>query len=220
MKNKMMVFITLLGMGYSCGFAQVESGEELTKFAEKSLKMYIENIIAQKNVANFGFKNAEEAQNAALGKPLRMRTLSFEGIQHYDSSQSIESLAVATVSYWFPVEIDGKIRTKMIIISREGKYIAGEFGQVQGPLAIGSRLKMLPQIVETSKFRTPYSTELIWAPILKAYFLLIKGEEKRLVPAIVHAEMLELSTEKAYPVKEVMVLLKNKTAKINPEIVQ
>ncbi len=186
------------------------------KKAPIALKNYIESFINEKNFANFNFKSVSEAKEAKLGDPYKILTLDLKSLQEYESGTPFKSIAKPTRKSWFPVEVNGQIRTKLEILEKDGKWIPGEFGGVKTVREIASSKKQLPTLMRSRGISEGYKIALLQIPVMYATFFYIDSSQGEfLIPAMTSPQRFHLENGKMYSAKELLLKLKDFAIKID-----
>jgi hypothetical protein len=133
----------------------------------KLLDTRFQNVLdmALKNPDVFGFGSGERPDQATLGEPIVVYTISPEAQKGYQAGQPIKPLLQATNEWIYPVMLDGSIRYMLPIKRVDGKYVA----------STGSRA--LAMVYEKIEQRWPASEgfhpQLVVNPNMPNYFFTI-----------------------------------------------
>jgi len=95
--------------------------------AEKGLPTMLDAItddIAQQ----FGFSGPEELKSASLGTPFQVFTISPEKILGYDGDTPVGDIISATDQWFFPVTVNGAVRTLLLVAKMDGQWQAVSIG--------------------------------------------------------------------------------------------
>ncbi len=201
--------------------SQEKIERSVREFTNKSLNGYIKNVITEKNCARFNFKNLAEAKTARLGDPYKIMFIGLETLKSYKSGASAKTLLKDIKTLWFPVVIEGVTKTKLEIIERDGKMIAGEFGGISAVKEIVNAKKQLPELLEAKDIKAPYKLMLVKIPALSAMFLYVENNEKEfLVPSMIQPERCNLKNGKLYAADMVLSQLKDLAKEIDGKLLK
>lgn len=182
--------------------------EKPGEFARKSLEGYVNNVVTEKNLANFGFESLEEARAARVGDPYQVMIIGLKDLKSYKAGTGARALLTDAKTLWFPVTVDGEIRTKLEIIQKDGKWVSGEFGGVRVPQKVAMVEDQLPKLLEAKDIKAPYELMLVRIPVLYATFLYIESAEGEfLVPTMVRPQRMKLRDSAVYTSDEVLSIL-------------
>lgn len=186
-------------------YAQEAIQKPAMEFAQKSFEGYVKNVVNEKNFANFGFKSLKEAQAARLGEPYRVMIIGLKALKTYKSGTGASPLLMDAKTLWFPVMVEQETRTKLEIIERDGKWIAGEFGGIKGVKEIVMVQNRLPELLESKEIKAPYKTMLLKVPVLFAAFLYVESSKGEfLIPATLQPQRYNLQNAQIYSADEVL----------------
>ncbi|MBE0426046.1 MAG: hypothetical protein IBX72_05305 [Nitrospirae bacterium] len=203
--NVWVSIVLLTGTAYSQEMIQKQEME----FAQHSLTEYVKNIINERNFANFGFKSLEEAKIARLGDPYPVMIIGLNNLKGYKSGTGAKALLIDARTLWFPVMVKGETRTKMEIVEKDGKWIAGEFGGVKVVRKITMAKNQLPMLLESKEITALYKTMLVKIPSLYAEFLYVENSKREfLIPAMIQPQRYKLQNGQIYTADEVLSKLK------------
>ncbi len=196
-------------------FSQIMVDKPVIEFAKKSLSNYINDMMTEKNITRFGFKTLKEAQAAQLGDPLQVMMIGLKDLKEYRDGK-IKPILIDTKTLWFPVISNGETKVKLEIIERDGKWIAGEFGNVRTTQVTASVLRQLPKLLEDKGIKVPYKIIFLKIPVLASVFLYVESTtEEYLIPALSQPKRYNLENGKIYDAKEVLSRLKDASLKID-----
>ena len=186
------------------------------KKAPGALEKYITNFINEKNFANFNFKSVKEAKTARLGDPYNILTLDLKSLQEYESGMQFNSIAKDTRKAWFPVEVNGQIRTKLEMLEKDGEWIPGEFGGVKTVQEIANSKRKLPTLLASGGISGSYKIAILQIPIMYATFFYIEDSQGEfLVPAMINPQRFKIENGKLYKASEILLRLKDFAVKID-----
>ncbi len=179
--------------------------QSVIDFAKKALEGYVNNALNEENVARFGFKNLEEARTATLGKPRRVLIIGLRDLKQYKPGTPVKRLLLDVKIYWFPVMVGREVRTKLEIIEKEDKLVAGEFGKVNMVREVVSAEAQMPKLLEAKGIEEQVAPSILKIPALQAMFLYIEYKEQEfLVPAMAQPQRHNLAKANFYTADEVL----------------
>jgi hypothetical protein len=195
------LIVLLASMAYS----QRKMQESEIEFAQESLKMYVENVLDEENFANFGFKSLQEAQVARVGDPYRVMFIGLQDLKAYKPGTGARPLLRDAKTLWFPVMVEGETRTKLEIVEKDGKWIAGEFGGIGTVQKATMARAQLPKLLESKEVKEPQEPVLVKIPALHAMFLYVESPRGEfLVPAMFQPQRFELQEAQIYTADEAL----------------
>lgn len=187
-------------------------------FAQKALEGYCKNVVNKKNFGRYGFKTLKGSQVARVGKPYRVMAIGLDNLLAYNSGAGAKSSFIDPNMLWFPVIVDGKVRTRVEIIQRKRKLIAGAFGGTISVQKVAGVANQLPKLIKSREVKKPYNIMLVKIPSMRATFLYIDSSEQEfLVPAMVQPQRFKLKNGQMYRADEVLSQLKEVAKKIDPK---
>lgn len=71
--------------------------------------------VPEKILSQFYFSGPEEIDQASLGTPFQVFTIDPQEILHYQEGTAIEAIVSATDHWFFPVTVDGQVRTLLTV---------------------------------------------------------------------------------------------------------
>jgi hypothetical protein len=186
------------------------------EIAHRSLQHYIRTIISEENYMRFGFKNYGEAQRAQLGEPYWVMIIGLRDLKSYQQGTGTRGILINIKTIWFPVMVEGKVRTKMEMVNKAGRWIAGEFGRIKIVKEIISTKNKLPALLRSKGIRRPYSITLLKIPALYAVFFHIDSSRGEfLVPAMIQPQRYNIRNAHIYTADKVLEKLKEFAQKID-----
>jgi len=155
------------------------------KEAQTFLEQYVRDVLNGRNCTAFGFLNYNEARSARVGEPYPVMLVKLVDLKNYQQGTDLRSLWVPTGKWWFPVLVNGRGRTKIEVLARNGQYLAGEFGGTRTAREILKVISRLPKIFPAEQV-SPTDIRLVVIPALKANFLFLAGPQANyLIPCTV-----------------------------------
>ncbi len=229
MKNKNFKFYTGLflaltcilcilssGMVYSQDEETIMIGKKEKEFAEKSLDEYVKNFLSDKNVSKFGFRTLGQAQEATLGDPYKLMVIGLKNLKAYKAGMPANELMTDPQTLWYPVMVNDIATTKLEIIKKEGKLIAGEFGKIKIVQEITAAKDQLARMIEERKVKPPEEQMLIEISELHAMFIYFKNADGEfLIPSMIQPQRFELENGRVYPADELLSKLSEIAKKID-----
>ena len=207
----MVLACLLVACSQQAAYSQEEQEKEaaikqsVIDFAKKALEGYVNNALTEENVARFGFKNLEEARTATLGKPRRVLIIGLRNLKQYKAGTGAKSLLLDVKIYWFPVMVGRETRTKLEIIEKEDKLVAGEFGKVNMVREVVSAEAQMPKLLEAKGIEEQLAPSILKIPALQAMFLYIEYKQQEfLVPAMAQPQRYKLAKANLYAADEVL----------------
>lgn len=208
--------LSLMLSGTGIIYSQEKVDRPVMEFAQKSLRDYVSNTLTEKNVSKFNFKSLNAAKMAQLGDPFKVMFIGLDALREYRAGTGIKPIMTDAHTLWFPVMVGAEIRTKMEVINRGGKLLAGEFGGTRRVLEVATVLKQLSKLMESKGIGRPYKVMLIKIPVLYAEFLLIESSKGEfLIPAMIQPQRYTLENGRVYEDDEVLLKLKEFAQKID-----
>jgi hypothetical protein len=186
------------------------------EIAHRSLQHYIRTIITEENYMRFGFESYGEAQRAQLGEPYWVMIIGLKDLKSYQQGTGTKGLLIDIKTIWFPVMVKGEVRTKMEMVNKGGRWIAGEFGRIKIVKEIISTKNKLPELLRSKGIERPYSITLLKIPALYAVFFHIDSSRGEfLVPAMIQPQRYNIRNAEIYSADEMLVKLKEFAQKID-----
>lgn len=214
----MILFCSLVSCLLNVAYSQEvkEISNEVLEFAKKSLQSYVKNAITEKNYMKLGFKMLDEAQRARLGEPYRVMIIGLKDLKAYEAGRGAKRLLIDAKTIWFPVMIENETRTKLEIIQKEGKWIAGEFGRIKIVKKIAMVKNRLPELLRSKQIESPYVIMLLKIPALYATFFYIESSRGEfMIPAMIQPQRYNLQNAQIYTADEALSKLKEFAQKID-----
>ncbi len=178
-------------------------------FAAKSLSQYVKDIINEKNYQRFGFDSLAEAQRAKLGSPFEEVLIGLKEIKQYQRGATSKDLFVDANALWFPVLVGDKVCTKIEVLERDGRLVAGEFGGIRVARELARVDQDLSRKLDSLKIRPDRRNVLVRVQSLQAIFIYVQSPQgEYLVPAMVQPQRFGLENGKVYEFVEVLSKLK------------
>lgn len=190
-------------------YSQEKVERSVMEFAQKSLSNYVIDTLTETNSAKFNFRNLGEAKTAQLGDPFKVMFIGLDSLKNYKAGTGIKPIMIDAQTLWFPVMVGTEIRTKMEVVNKEGRLVAGEFGGTRRVLEIAKVQNQLSKLMEVKGIERPYKSMLLKIPALNAEFLFIdssKGEI--LLSAMIQPQRYNLENGRIYDADEVLLKLK------------
>lgn len=152
-----------------------EAPAAVRKAANEGLSFFIP-IILHDDIRQYGFLDSKELDQATLGEPFQIYTITPGKILEYDSSMSIEQM-ISTTSVWlFPIVAKDEVRALLTVGRIDAKWEAYEVG--------GSRLaKLLAAVMDKYPSSEGYDFKFIRVFQASADFALVsRPGEVELIP--------------------------------------
>jgi len=212
----LLAIILLPDISYSQEMKAIE--KTTLDFAQKALEGYCKNVVNKKNFGRYGFKSLKGTQIARVGKPYRVMVIGLDNLKAYRSGVGAKPSFVDPNMLWFPVVVDGNVRTRVEIIQRKRKLIAGAFGGIRPVQKVAGVANQLPKLLKSKEVKKPYNIMLVKILPLHATFLYIDSPEQEfLVPAMVQPQRFNLINGQMYSADEVLSQLREIAKKIDPK---
>jgi|WetSurMetagenome_2_1015567.scaffolds.fasta_scaffold548237_1 hypothetical protein len=195
-------------------------GKKLVTSAETSLKDYVTNFINESNAKRFGFSSKEEAKNAKVGSPVQELMIGLKDLQKYDTDSDPKQILIDLNTWWFPVLVGNDIKTKIEMIERDGKMIAGEFGGIKLVSIIVSMKQVFQEKLIENNLRPSKSIALLKIPSLGMILLLadVNGTFY-VIPASGSLDQYNLKQNEMLTLREALSRIKVVAVNINPDLV-
>ena len=206
------VAVALVGaLESSQSAAQFIEGQALVQAREvaaQSLRNYVAGVVKEDNAARLGFKTLAEAQTAQLGEPIPVFFIRLTDLKAYRAGSGAGSVLTNARTLWFPVLVNGEVRSKLEISEVHGKWVAGEFGRPATARDVSGVHGELPTILQKVALPAGARVTLVRIPALHVQAFYASGTSGDFfVP--VRQEGLPDSVEvgKAYPADALLVRL-------------
>jgi len=190
------------------------------KFAQTALENYVNYVLDERTVTNFGFKDLKEAKSAKVGDPISVYYIPLKHLKEYRPETPATKLFIDPTKLFFPVHVDGEVRTKIEIIQMEGEWVAGEFGGLVFVHLLEDALQKLPGILKEhtiSKSKTPV---LVHVPALQASLLYIDaGDQEYFMTVTIYPERYRLEDGQLYKAELLLEIFSEYAQKIEEGIV-
>lgn len=195
-------------LAHSNASGQVIQGEALAQareFAGRALRNYVTAAVTEKNAGRLGFKTAAEAQAASLGDPISVALIGLNDLKAFERGTKVGSMLRDARTLWFPVLLNGEVRSKLEISEVNGQWLAGEFGRPELARTVNGVREGLPKILEVVKARSSGPPMLVRIPVLHVDLFYETGPEGGfLVPAGAGGLPDGVEVGKAYPAEELL----------------
>lgn len=199
-------------------FSQASVSKQVLESSQKALADYITHFIRKDNLKSFGFESIEGSRAARLGNPYPVMIIGLRDLTEYKAGTSTRLLLIDSKTLWFPVNVEGRPRTKLEMVEKEGKWIPGEFGGTKTVEPVTMGLNQLPKLMESKGIHPPYRIMLVKIPALYATFLYREGPEGEfLIPTMVQPERFDLMNSQIYNSEEVLSKLREYAKRIDPD---
>ncbi len=218
--TRAVVVLAALVMLSSSTFSQAQRARYAAERdeAQRTLQMYVQHMLNKENVARFNFKSLEEARSATVGDPYSVSYIALDALREYRAGRPARSVMRDAKKLWFPVLVGDEVRTKMEMVQRDGKWIGGEFGGTKSVQIISRVDQQLPRLFESRGLAEPFDTKMVVFPALFAVFFYEEDDRgEYMVAAMTQPERFGLSNGQVYEAEELLMRLKEQTAKIDPE---
>lgn len=188
--------------------APMKVTREAVAFAQAAVTKYVTDVITAENAARFGFKTFAEAPKATVGAPYVVAVIRIDKLKAYRQPTDVKGLWTLPKKLWFPVTVQGQTRTKVEILLRKDKFIAGEFGGIRSVQEVARATRELPRLIEAREIEKVKQVALIKVPPLNATFLFVETDEQQfLVPALTMPQKYKLKRDTMYPAHDVLMAL-------------
>jgi hypothetical protein len=85
-------------------------------------------LVTPQNFRGLGFESPDEARRAQLGSPLPIYSVDLESLRRYTPSMRAEDVIANAQRSLFPVMVDGRVATAIIVTGRTDGWRATDFG--------------------------------------------------------------------------------------------
>lgn len=188
--------------------AQFLGGQELEQartFAGRALDGYVTAAVRDENAPRLGFKDAKEARAARLGDPLPVLFVGLAELKAYRPGTGAGTVLSNMRTLWFPVLVNGEVRSKLEITEIHGKWTAGEFGRPSSARQLMRVKGELPRALQGLSAPPDAKVALVRIPSLDVELFYVSGAGGELfVPIRGQALPPELEPGKAYPADAVL----------------
>lgn len=209
--------LILAGISYSQETVQ----KYVRNFAQTSLEGYVNYALTEKNVARFNFKSLEEAGKASLGDPYRILFTGLTTLQNYKPGTGAKPILMDSKTLWFPVMVDGEIRTKLELKEKKDQWISGEFGGVRNVREIAKVRNRFPDLLRSKGLSEPYSVSLLKIPALYAVFFYVESPQGEfLIPSMIQPHRYNLVNGQIYSADDVLSDLKGFAKEIDGKLLR
>lgn len=120
-------------------------------------------LINAKNYAGLGFNSPEDARRASLGEPMSVFLIRLDTLRNMTEETNLENLLVDVRRAFYPVEIDKRVATSLVVTQHPDGWRATDFGN--GAIARA-----------VTRYRVNQSDFLVHAAAFKVYFIGRKEE--------------------------------------------
>jgi hypothetical protein len=103
------------------------------------------NAIPEQDINKYGFSNIKEMDQATLGNPFRVYTLSPEKIINYQKSHNFSSAISPTTMWFFPVLCNGAAKTLLTVDFMGDEWRAVAIGSSGLAKQLGEVIKKWPE---------------------------------------------------------------------------
>jgi|GEM_PF-548968 len=126
------------------GFSSQEAPEEAVQAANKGLLPFLKKIPAAL-LADYGFKKDEPLEQAVLGVPFKLHTITPVALGSYTTGRPVESLVSETNLWYFPIMLAGESRVFLIVDRMKNNWQAVSLGQANLAKEIAGIRKLWPK---------------------------------------------------------------------------
>jgi hypothetical protein len=114
--------------------------DDVLAAAQSGLPVFLQALPAGE-LANYGFANAGELAQAALGEPYQVHVLTLAALRAYTPDQRLGALTQPADQWYFPVTVNGAPRTMLIVAKVAERWQAVAIGGTALPknLALGGQ---------------------------------------------------------------------------------
>ena len=180
--------------------------------------MYVKNAIPARRIKSFGFDQVADAEKAEVGEAYRVKFIKLSDLKKFNQNSGAESIMTDTDKLWLNVSVGGKVATKIEIIEKEGRLIAGEFGGNEIPVQVDASMKNFPEYMQKNNLYGDVKKSVVQVPVLRAVFSYMKtATGEFLIPAMYNPERFGLTNGKVYNAAEVLNRLKEEAKNIDPD---
>jgi len=178
--------------------------DAVKKAAEKGLPDFL-SMLTDSDLEDFGFRSAKELGVATLGEPYRVYTVMPASLESYGKSKAVSSLLLETTLWYFPVLVDGKARTLLVVDFLGGQWQATEIGGTFLPQALQSLEAQLPTLLKDRGVNGTYSTKFVRIPPIYANFVVVESSKGDfIVPLFSFPEQYGIQKGRLYTAEEIM----------------
>lgn len=168
----MRVFITLLAvvclmMSQATAQKYRLPLKEIQKVASESLATFSKLVKKQKNYREMGFTSPDEVRIATLGEPMRVFMVRLDQLRNYQPGSDPNRLLSGGDHVIYPVEVEGHVRSSVIIGKTKGQWKAVSFGSP-------NLVKMLSTVRKENSDAAglpTFSYFVVHVPALNLYFI-------------------------------------------------
>jgi hypothetical protein len=185
----------------SDGLFTVQASAKAVEAANGGLMPFLK-AIPRGELAHYNFSEREKPEQAVLGRPFKVYTIVPDNILNYERGKDISEVVSATPMWFFPVVLNGEVRTLLIVDIVQGKPKA---------VAIGSSglAREWASLLNTMPLSQGYAHAFVRVYQAKSDFMLMRHAGKTLVIPLASAAIaLGLEKGKTYDPAETMLRLK------------
>lgn len=112
---------------FSLATAQQVPPADVLKAAEEGLQPFLQKI-APDEINQYGFAPDDLVQNASLGSPFQVHTITPAAMAQYKPGATVSSLITPTRMWYFPVLVAGQARAILVVDWLENRWQAVSLG--------------------------------------------------------------------------------------------
>ena len=165
------VVILCLSISFSA-LLDVRAGtapQEVVDAARNGLYPFLERILPDK-LENYGFTAKDRLDEAELDTPFAVYTITPSALSGYKKGDTVSSLLSPTGMWYFPIMIDGDMRSILTVSRLDGSWKAVAMGQASLAVELKEILRQWPRSLG-------YEPQLVMVFQVKSYFFTIPQKD-------------------------------------------
>ncbi len=123
MKRMFQLVLIITLIIYQLSFGQTKQ----TNAAEEGLQTFLQKVPKESKIL-YGFATHDSLELACLGKPFNLHKIAPSEISQFKSGDSVSSIISKTNLWYFPVLLNNKIKSLLVVDTLNGKWAAVSLG--------------------------------------------------------------------------------------------
>jgi len=191
-----MALLPPMARGQFVGGQTLDEGRQL---ADRSLRDYVAAALREDNAQRFGFKNLADAKSAQPGEPIPVLFIGLRELKAYRAGAGVGAVLSNARALWFPVVVQGEVRSKLEVTEIRGKWVAGEFGRPKAAQQLMRMYAEVPKMLEAAQLPKEGRLALVRVPALGVELFYATGSKgDHFVVASMYGEIPDLQVGKIY----------------------
>lgn len=142
--NQQSIWILLFILFFLPAVSESMAGEvppDVIQAAEEGLQPFLSRIPPGER-EGFGLKKTDNPEQAYLGSPFRLHTITPDALSEYQGGDTVDSLISETKMWYFPVMLEDECRTILIVDQMDGQWKAVSLGRTKLARELGKVRKV------------------------------------------------------------------------------